>query len=464
MKKLISQINSILWQKTKLTPRDICICTVSGGQDSVLLFIIFLHLKKQWNIKIQLLHFNHFWQKKNFYCSQQVWQLAFIFKTPIYIIISNSFLKNEKIARKWRQQGIERISSIENCEKILTGHTASDRLETSFWHLIRGTSPHGLVSLKSQTNLIVQTEFFNFAKFISSNWFICNCLSEKKTQIKIINNLKLSPQKDEKKKIFSYKKVHNRKKIKINTIYFNTCKNEKINEFILNQKKFLQDEILVFLFITKFCLLTKKLKTRSCYLQKKIYKKNKKTCSNYSFLVFNYFLFNLFVVEKKQKTKYTFLIFCFSFSKKLLLRPMLVFHRNDITLFSKKYLLPIICDPSNKKLYWSRNRIRHQLFPLLRFFFNPQNEYLINNYLEISCEEQNYLNFLIEKLIQTWLKKQPQVYITDFLESKELIRTQAQKLPKTLQKRLLQKMFQSYKNLQINFVQIEIIGFICDQS
>ena len=35
MKKIISEINSILWQKTKLTPRNICICALSVGQDSV---------------------------------------------------------------------------------------------------------------------------------------------------------------------------------------------------------------------------------------------------------------------------------------------------------------------------------------------------------------------------------------------------------------------------------------------
>ena len=259
MKKIISEINSILWQKTKLSPKTICICALSGGQDSVLLFIIFLHLKKQWNIKTQILHFNHFWQQKNFYCSQQVWKLAFVFQNPICIINSSSFLDSEKTARKWRQQGLERISSIENCEKILTGHTASDRIETSFWHLIRGTSPQGFVSLKYQTNLLVETEFFNFPKFISINYFICNFFCKNKNQIKTIQNTKLGFQKallfekktTQKKKNFSYKKVNNRKKIK-NTTYFNQSKREKIFELILNKKKFPHYKILVFSFTSEF--------------------------------------------------------------------------------------------------------------------------------------------------------------------------------------------------------------------
>lgn len=464
MKKIISEINSILWEKTKLTPRNICICALSGGQDSVLLFIIFLHLKKQWNIKTQILHFNHFWQEKNFYCSKQVWKLAFVFTNPIYIINSNSFLDSEKTARNWRQQGLERISSIENCEKILTGHTASDRIETSFWHLVRGTSPQGLVSLKYQTNLKVQTEFFNFPNFIRINCFSCNFFSQNIKQIKIRQNTKLSFQKaqlfrnqtTEKKKIFNYKKLNNRKKIK-NTIFFNTYKSEKSSELVFNKKTSPHYQIVLFSVTREFSIFKKLKKKNSC-------KKKKKSSSNFSFLVFKYSLFNIFILEKKQQKKYTFLIFCFIFSQKLLLRPMLIFHRNDITLFSKKYLLPIICDPSNEKLYWSRNRIRHQLFPILRFFFNPQNEYLINNYLEITNQEQKYLNFLIEKLIQIWLKKQSQVYTSDFLEIKELIRTQVQILPNTLQKRLLQKIFQSYKNLQLNFVQSQMIRFKSDKN
>jgi tRNA(Ile)-lysidine synthase len=136
------------------------------------------------------------------------------------------------------------------------------------------------------------------------------------------------------------------------------------------------------------------------------------------------------------------------FSKKNLLRPLLIFHRNDIRFFSKNYLLPILSDPTNQKLRWSRNRIRHQLFPLVRFFFNPNTEYLLNNFLEITIEEQKYIESVIQKIVEYWLKKH---------ENYHDIKNQLQLFPKAIQRRLLQKLFQSYNNLQPNLIQIEIL-------
>lgn len=96
MKKFILDVNNTLTKKTLLRPNDKCLCAISGGQDSILLFIILLHLKKQWNIDIRIVHFHHFWQEKNYFTTQQVWKLAFLFNTPISIVYSELVLENEK--------------------------------------------------------------------------------------------------------------------------------------------------------------------------------------------------------------------------------------------------------------------------------------------------------------------------------------------------------------------------------
>ena len=226
---MISEINSIFCQKNKIKPKDICICSFSGGQDSVLLFIILLHLKKQWNIEIQLLHFHHFWQQQNFFSVQQVWKLSFIFKNPFYIITSEVFLNTEKKARQWRQEGLERISFIEKSNKIVTGHTASDRIETAFWHLIRGTSPQGLISLKWQTILIVQTEFFSISKFFI---FETTILCTYQFLLKIDNNtFKTSKFK------FIYKKYKNKKILKNHFYSGHIHKSSAFNIFCEQKRK-----------------------------------------------------------------------------------------------------------------------------------------------------------------------------------------------------------------------------------
>jgi tRNA(Ile)-lysidine synthase TilS/MesJ len=160
-------------------------------------------------------------------------------------------------------------------------------------------------------------------------------------------------------------------------------------------------------------------------------------------------------MEKEKKTTSSFLLFNLFFNKKNVLRPLLVIHRNDVKFFSKKYFLPVLCDPSNEKFCWSRNRIRHQLFPILRFFFNPNTECILNNFLEISVEEQKYIEYIIQKILKYWLKK---------YQNYNDIKNQLQLFPKAIQRRLLQKIFQSYTNLQPNLLQIEILRITIDKN
>nr|YP_009106581.1 hypothetical chloroplast RF62 [Dicloster acuatus]AIT95463.1 hypothetical chloroplast RF62 [Dicloster acuatus] len=491
MKKILSEIKNTILYKNIFIVNDIYIYALSGGQDSILLFILLLHLKKQWNLKINILHFNHLWQQKNFFSSQHVWKLAFIFNNPIYIIPSEIFLYNEKKARQWRQQSLERINCLENCKKSFLGHTASDRLETAFWHLIRGTSPRGLVSLKAQTRLIPQGRFFNYPCFYIFDKKIL--FVYKVTEINILNY----------KKTFQYKKSNN-KKIKASDLD-SPCFRTIINSNFLfkkNKYKFLvlnffssnQQEKIIINNKTKIensqsTLSSRFLKTKRdnsflmkqrdnfCFLVKH---GDKQKIHTFYFLVFNYkiyiypYLFfekrnTIFLaflgpfllskntsktLKKNHKEKNSFLFFNFFLVEKQIFRLLFYFHRNDITILSKKYMLPILSDRSNEKFRWSRNRIRHQLFPLLRFFFNPNIDYLFNNFLEITLQEQEYIESLVEKISSYCLKKQK---VTN-------IEKQIALLPKAVQKRLLQKIFQSYTKLQPNLSQIEILTIFINKN
>ena len=81
-------------------------------------------------------------------------------------------------------------------------------------------------------------------------------------------------------------------------------------------------------------------------------------------------------------------------------RPLLKMHRFEIRQFICFWKLPIYSDQSNKKTNFSRNKIRKQLMPTLRIFFNPQIDTVLLNFAEIKkCEQsyfQNILNFLLK--------------------------------------------------------------------
>ena len=80
-------------------------------------------------------------------------------------------------------------------------------------------------------------------------------------------------------------------------------------------------------------------------------------------------------------------------------RPMLSCSRAEITRLCQSWTLPVYPDQSNHFTHYSRNRIRKQLLPAIRFFFNPKVENVIFQFTEIVANEQ----FLINKTIHHFL-------------------------------------------------------------
>ena len=81
-------------------------------------------------------------------------------------------------------------------------------------------------------------------------------------------------------------------------------------------------------------------------------------------------------------------------------RPLLNVHRFEVRQFVRFWKLPIYSDQSNQKTNYLRNKIRKQLMPTLRIFFNPQIDSVLLNFVEIRKNEhlyfQNVLKFLLK--------------------------------------------------------------------
>lgn len=137
------------------------------------------------------------------------------------------------------------------------------------------------------------------------------------------------------------------------------------------------------------------------------------------------------------------------YSSPLLIRPVLNLHRFDLKKLSIFWNLPIYPDISNKKTYYYRNRIRKQLLPTLRFFFNPQIDIILLQFAEILTTEQLYLDIVTNRLkyeFQTKKKKILQLNISLF-----------NSIPLSIQRKLVKKFLENYSCKQVYFFQIEYI-------
>ena len=174
--ELVYFLHHIINQKNLLKINQSMILAVSGGQDSITLFFIFLQLKKQWNWKYKILYCNHLWQKDSFYTLLHLFKLAYLLNIPIYLTFTLQKIFTEQFARNWRSLIFQRITEFYFFNTIITGHSKSDRVETGLFNLFRGSSTKGVSSLNWTLFVLKEKKsFFKINKKTLNLFYIKNC-------------------------------------------------------------------------------------------------------------------------------------------------------------------------------------------------------------------------------------------------------------------------------------------------
>ena len=81
-----------------------------------------------------------------------------------------------------------------------------------------------------------------------------------------------------------------------------------------------------------------------------------------------------------------------------MIRPLLNCSRSEISLICTQTKIPVYPDKSNKTIQYSRNRLRKQIFPSIKLFFNPKVEDALSNFADLASEEQYLLNLKLNSL------------------------------------------------------------------
>lgn len=77
------------------------------------------------------------------------------------------------------------------------------------------------------------------------------------------------------------------------------------------------------------------------------------------------------------------------------IRPLLDFKRETITRVCQNGKIPVYPDKSNRSLQYSRNRIRNQILPSLKFLINPNVEEALFKIAELLNKEQSFLYYVL---------------------------------------------------------------------
>jgi len=145
----------LLLNKTLLPSGASLLLAVSGGQDSMVLLKLMLDLQRLYKWKLNIWHGDHSWhnQSGKFAKELKAWcegkKLKFLSD-----IATKEQTKTEVSARDWRYKKLAETASIISskdidhpCQRVITGHTATDRAETLLLNLARGTNLAGISSL-----------------------------------------------------------------------------------------------------------------------------------------------------------------------------------------------------------------------------------------------------------------------------------------------------------------------------
>ena len=148
-----------------------------------------------------------------------------------------------------------------------------------------------------------------------------------------------------------------------------------------------------------------------------------------------------------KSTRKTIIFFSLVLKPKLsfdLIRPLYNFHRYDIRFIVDENELPRITDGTNLNKKLTRNRLRSDILPILRFFINKNTDFHLFSYLELSRVQQEFFDNIVQTLLESYLYS-PKTTKTISL------------LPKAIQSACIYQLTKNYTLRQLDTIQIQYI-------
>jgi tRNA(Ile)-lysidine synthase len=151
---LHARLHGILRSRQLLPRNGRSLVAVSGGQDSLCLMRLLLDLQPKWGWELAIAHCNHRWRSDADENADYVAEVAATWGVPFFCETAIEVPVNEAAARTWRYGTLAGMAIAQGYESVVTGHTKSDRAETTLYNLLRGSGADGLQALSWQRELV----------------------------------------------------------------------------------------------------------------------------------------------------------------------------------------------------------------------------------------------------------------------------------------------------------------------
>jgi tRNA(Ile)-lysidine synthase len=164
MDAVVRTVRGTIAKHRLISPRDTVLAAVSGGPDSVCMLHVLLSLREEFGFDVKVAHLDHrFRGDESRGDAEFVSDLASRLGVPSIrgeenvprFVLSHSMSKQDA-ARMIRYRFLVRVSKLEYCQRIATGHNADDQAETVLMRLLRGAGPEGLAGIPVKRGDIIR--------------------------------------------------------------------------------------------------------------------------------------------------------------------------------------------------------------------------------------------------------------------------------------------------------------------
>ncbi len=139
---------------------DRIVMGISGGADSVALFLLLNQLKEEYNLELFAVHINHGIRQEAEEDADYVKKLCEDYQIPFYLFSADipslarkNRMTEEEMGREYRYRQFEQVMKRENADKLAVAHHMGDQAETVLFHLARGTNLAGMAGIRPVSDL-----------------------------------------------------------------------------------------------------------------------------------------------------------------------------------------------------------------------------------------------------------------------------------------------------------------------
>ena len=159
-----NKIKAFCRQKELFSPGDKVITGLSGGADSVCLFLVLLTMAQELGLTVVPVHVNHNLRGEEALADQQFCEelcrryglTLTVVSVPVAELAREQGLSLEEAGRNVRYEAFGEIAKEKQCNKIAVAHHKDDQAETVLFQMFRGSRLKGLAGMEAKNGSLVR--------------------------------------------------------------------------------------------------------------------------------------------------------------------------------------------------------------------------------------------------------------------------------------------------------------------